>query len=47
MIYTIAQLAGLALAIVCTGIAAGFAVGGVGLGLSIVVVAAAAEAEAK
>ena len=44
MLYTIAQLAGFALAIVCTGIAACLEVGGVVLGLSVVVTAAAAEA---
>jgi len=47
MLYTVAQLVGLALAIASTAWLAGFAVAGVVLGLAIVVVAAALEADAK
>tara|TARA_R110000824_G_scaffold316079_2_gene503243 strand:- start:4612 stop:4755 length:144 start_codon:yes stop_codon:yes gene_type:complete len=47
MLYTVAQLVGLALAIASTAWLAGFAVAGVVLGLAIVVVAAGLEAGSK
>ena len=44
MVYALVQIAGLALAVVCTAVVAGYAAGGIAAGIAIVIFAAALEA---